>query len=62
VAFREAETAAGWLTLPTSAGWEDAQRAGIDLGLVMLYRGGLRLALEPGFHRWAAVLVPEKWC
>jgi catechol 2,3-dioxygenase-like lactoylglutathione lyase family enzyme len=46
VAFREAETAAGWLTLPTSAGWEDAQRAGIDLGLVMLYRGGLRLALE----------------
>ncbi len=46
VAFREAETPDGWLTLPESADWDDAERAGIDLGLVMLYRGGLRLALE----------------
>jgi catechol 2,3-dioxygenase-like lactoylglutathione lyase family enzyme len=46
VAFREAETPDGWYTLPTSADWDDAQRAGIELGLVMLYRGGLRLALE----------------
>jgi catechol 2,3-dioxygenase-like lactoylglutathione lyase family enzyme len=46
VAFREAETPDGWWTLPESADWDDAQRTGIDLGLVMLYRGGLRLALE----------------
>lgn len=46
VAFREAETPDGWWTLPASADWDDARRAGIDLGLVMLYRGGLRLALE----------------
>jgi catechol 2,3-dioxygenase-like lactoylglutathione lyase family enzyme len=46
VAFREAETPDGWWTLPEAADWDDAQRAGIDLGLVMLYRGGLRLALE----------------
>jgi catechol 2,3-dioxygenase-like lactoylglutathione lyase family enzyme len=54
VAFREVETPDGWLTLPTSAGWDDAQRAGIELGLVMLYRGGLRLALEA-----AAALAAE---
>ncbi len=46
VAFREAETPDGWWTLPQSAGWDDAERAGIDLGLVMLYRDGIRLALE----------------
>jgi catechol 2,3-dioxygenase-like lactoylglutathione lyase family enzyme len=46
VAFREAETADGWWTLPESANWDDAERARIDLGLVMLFRGGLRLALE----------------
>jgi catechol 2,3-dioxygenase-like lactoylglutathione lyase family enzyme len=46
VAFREAETAEGWATLPPSAGWDDAERAGLDLGLVMLHRDGLRLALE----------------
>jgi len=46
VAFREAETPDGWSTLPESADWDDAERAGIDLGLVMLYQGGLRLALE----------------
>jgi len=46
VAFREAETLDGWDTLPDSADWDDAQRAGFDLGLVMLYRDGFRLALE----------------
>jgi catechol 2,3-dioxygenase-like lactoylglutathione lyase family enzyme len=46
VAWREAETPQGWSTLPDSAGWDDAERAGIDLGVVMLYRDGLRLALE----------------
>ncbi len=46
VAFREAETAAGWATLPPTADWDDAERAGIDLGLVSLYRDGFRLALE----------------
>ncbi len=47
VAFREAETPeGGWLTLRASADWDDAEEAGVDLGLVMLYRDGLRLALE----------------
>src|SRR5262245_44764176 len=46
VAFREAETPDGWATLPDSAGWDDVERAGLQLGLVMLYRGGFRLALE----------------
>ena len=46
VAFREAETPNGWFTLPYSADWEDADRAGFEIGLVMLYRDGFRLALE----------------
>jgi hypothetical protein len=46
VAFREAETPDGWRTLPGGAGWDDAERAGIELGLVQLYRDGVRLALE----------------
>jgi len=46
VAFREAEMADGWRTLPLSADWKDAEQAGVVLGLVMLYRGGFRLALE----------------
>jgi catechol 2,3-dioxygenase-like lactoylglutathione lyase family enzyme len=46
VAFREAETADGWRTLPPSATWEDAEKAGVVLGLVMLYRDGFRLAIE----------------
>jgi catechol 2,3-dioxygenase-like lactoylglutathione lyase family enzyme len=28
VAFREAETAEGWKTLPQEAGWEEAEAAG----------------------------------
>jgi catechol 2,3-dioxygenase-like lactoylglutathione lyase family enzyme len=46
VAFREADTPEGWATLPESAGWDDAERAGIQLGLVMLQGEILRLALE----------------
>jgi catechol 2,3-dioxygenase-like lactoylglutathione lyase family enzyme len=46
VAWRDAETPQGWQTLPESAGWDDAEEAGVDLGIVMLYRDGLRLALE----------------
>jgi catechol 2,3-dioxygenase-like lactoylglutathione lyase family enzyme len=46
VAFREAEMPDGWRTLPPSADWDDAERSGAALGLVMLYGGGLRLALE----------------
>jgi catechol 2,3-dioxygenase-like lactoylglutathione lyase family enzyme len=46
VAFREAGTADGWATLPDSADWDDAERAGLRLGLVMLHRDGFHLALE----------------
>src|SRR6266536_1513617 len=46
VAWREAETPDGWSTLPESAGWDDAVHAGVNLGIVMLYRDGVRLALE----------------
>ena len=46
VAWREAETPDGWGTLPESADWDDAERAGIQLGIVMLHRDGFRLALE----------------
>jgi catechol 2,3-dioxygenase-like lactoylglutathione lyase family enzyme len=46
VAWQEAETPDGWATLPDWADWDDAEQAGIHLGLVMLHRDGLRLALE----------------
>jgi catechol 2,3-dioxygenase-like lactoylglutathione lyase family enzyme len=46
LAFREAETPEGWATLPASADWDDGERAGIELDLVVLYRDGFRLALE----------------
>ncbi|MDB4897930.1 MAG: hypothetical protein JWN15_4192 [Firmicutes bacterium] len=46
VAFREADTPAGWATLPEGAGWEDAAAAGIQLELSMLHRDGLSIALE----------------
>jgi catechol 2,3-dioxygenase-like lactoylglutathione lyase family enzyme len=45
-AFREAQTPEGWSTLPASADWSDAERSGVKLELVMLYRDGFRLALE----------------
>ncbi len=46
VAFREAPTQDGWDTLPGWADWDDAERAGHELGLVMLHRDEFRLALE----------------
>jgi catechol 2,3-dioxygenase-like lactoylglutathione lyase family enzyme len=46
VAFREAATPDGWPALPEPAGWDEAERAGIRLGLVMLVHGGLHIALE----------------
>jgi catechol 2,3-dioxygenase-like lactoylglutathione lyase family enzyme len=48
VAFREAETADGWDTLPPDAGWDDAEAAGISLGLCSLHRDAFTLALEDG--------------
>src|SRR5262249_8733364 len=46
VAFRETETPDGWRTLRPEADWDAIEQAGVDVGLVMLYRDGLRLALE----------------
>jgi len=46
VAFREAETPAGWGTLPDDAGWAEARAAGIELGLSALRRDAFALALE----------------
>jgi catechol 2,3-dioxygenase-like lactoylglutathione lyase family enzyme len=48
VAFREAETAQGWATLPPEADWTDAEAAGISLGLCSLHRDAFTLALEEG--------------
>ncbi len=48
VAFREAETADGWCTLPSHADWDDALAAGIHLGLCSLHRDAFTLALEDG--------------
>src|SRR5215471_19704827 len=48
VAFREAETADGWYTLPPDASWDDAEAAGISLGLCSLHRDAFTLALEEG--------------
>lgn len=48
VAFREAEAADGWDTLPPDASWGDAEAAGISLGLCSLHRDAFTLALEDG--------------
>jgi catechol 2,3-dioxygenase-like lactoylglutathione lyase family enzyme len=48
VAFREAETPDGWYTLPSGAGWDDAEATGIRLGLCSLHRDAFTLALEDG--------------
>ncbi len=48
VAFREAEMADGWYTLPSDAGWDDAESAGIHVGLSILYRDAFTFALEDG--------------
>ena len=46
MAFREAEVADGWRTLPVGAEWEDAEAACIPLSMWFLARDGFRLALE----------------
>ncbi|WP_224336327.1 hypothetical protein [Haloprofundus halobius] len=46
IAFREAEVGGEWRTLPPDANWEDAEAAGVDLGLSYLRRDGFELALE----------------
>ncbi len=48
IAFREAEAADGWDTLPPEASWDDAEAAGISLGLCSLHRDAFTLALEDG--------------
>jgi hypothetical protein len=48
VAFREAEAADGWRTLPPHASWEEAEADGIHLGLCSLHRDAFTLALEDG--------------
>jgi catechol 2,3-dioxygenase-like lactoylglutathione lyase family enzyme len=46
VAFREVECEDGWRTASPGAEWNSLDAAGIEPGLVMLYRDGFRLALE----------------
>jgi hypothetical protein len=48
VAFRETEIADGWYTLPADASWDDAEAAGIHVGLCSLHRDAFTLALEDG--------------
>src|SRR2546421_1500619 len=48
VAFRETEIADGWYTLPSDASWDDAEAAGIHVGLCSLHRDAFTLALEDG--------------
>jgi catechol 2,3-dioxygenase-like lactoylglutathione lyase family enzyme len=48
---REAELDDGqWYTLPGDKGWEDADEAGIELGMLALRKGDFVLALFPGQH------------
>lgn len=37
-----------WYSLPTDRGWQDAARAGIEIGMLALQRGAFTLALFPG--------------
>jgi hypothetical protein len=47
VAFRETMTDKGWATLPhDSDAWALAKDQGIQIGLIMLYKGGLAIDLE----------------
>lgn len=48
---REAELDDGqWYTLPVDKGWEDAEAAGIELGMLALRKGEIVLAFFPGPH------------
>ena len=49
ILFREGRLAAGeWATLPLGKGWEDADAAGIEVGMVALRRDEFVLALFQG--------------
>ena len=48
VLFREATKGNDWLTLPVGKGWEAADEAGIELGMVALSHDDFVLALFPG--------------
>jgi hypothetical protein len=49
VLFREAHDADGvWHTLPVKASWEDAERAGIELHMVVLVRDDISLPIFAG--------------
>ena len=55
---REAELEDGlWYTLPRDKGWEDAQAAGIELGMLALRKGDIVLALFPGLEEAGQVFV-----
>lgn len=46
---REAELEDGqWYTLPADKEWEDAEAAGVELGMLALKKGDIVLALFPG--------------
>jgi catechol 2,3-dioxygenase-like lactoylglutathione lyase family enzyme len=48
---REAELDDGkWYTLPAGKSWEDAEAAGIELGMLALRKGDIVLAFFPGPH------------
>ena len=57
VLFREAEGEDGtWGTLPAGKGWEEADAAGIEIGMVALGRDGFVLPLFPGRPPPGAIL------
>lgn len=48
---REAELDDGqWYTLPKGKSWEDAEAAGIEVGMLALRKGDVVLAFFPGLH------------
>jgi catechol 2,3-dioxygenase-like lactoylglutathione lyase family enzyme len=70
---REAELDDGqWYTLPVGKGWEDAEAAGIELGMIALRKGNIALAFFAGPHpsgTWPPGRLPsfrcavrEWWC
>jgi catechol 2,3-dioxygenase-like lactoylglutathione lyase family enzyme len=46
LAWREVEKDGVWWTLPDSVDWDQAEATGAELGLSMLFRNELRLAIE----------------
>ncbi len=57
VLFREAEGDDGyWYTLPPGKGWEDAEGAGVETGMVALQRDELNLPIFRGKPKFGTVL------